>query len=365
MVQVSAMLLQNNLYIDPLTKLPNFFSFIEGNLNEIFESKGCVVIFDMENFKNFNVEYGSVNGDVILKYLSESIQEVINVHEEIHVFRTYGDEFTLICKNMEFDYCEIIAKHIKDNYKVKMENNELIKKEKKDFSDFGIHTFIMRYEEEISSVEKFYELLLNNSIIKHKNYEEKFSTSNLFKNIVGGILNRVRDTISYYNSAYDLAITDDVSGLLNHRAGRLYLNNLLEEINYNNKFSVFFIDGDNLKRYNGISYEEGNKMIRNLSEIIKSSIRIEDKVYRWLSGDEFLVVVKNTDEERTMKLAERIRHSVEEQTKEWIYPITVSIGVVVYPEDGIHLDEIINRAEKANSDAKKSGKNKVVKWIAC
>lgn len=346
---------KNNLYKDPITGRDNFFSFIQSDFNKIFTEKGTVLIIDIADFMNFNDKYGRTNGDLCLKYLSDSIYRVLKGNSEASVFRTSGDEFTIIFPGMVSIDTENICDLIKKEYKTGLTSLG--------FNDGRLHTLILHYDSKINSIEEYYEMLVKKSFNQDTVAEDKFTGENLLKHIIGGILGRVRDTLSYYNDAYCFALVDDVSGLGNHRAGKIFLDNLLEECKVNNsEFSVLFIDGDNLKRYNQVSYETGNEMIRKLGSIIKSSIRNEDKVYRWLSGDEFLVILKDTNEINSIKSANRIREAVEKQTKDMLYPTTISIGLACYPSDGIDADGIIYKAEKANVLAKNLGKNKVIRW---
>ena len=78
-----------------------------------------------------------------------------------------------------------------------------------------------------------------------------------------------------------------------------------------------------------------------------------------------MVVINETNEEQVFKIAERIRENVESQTYGWVYPITVSIGISRYQQEYYNIDVIINNAERANSYAKSTGKNKVTVWDAC
>lgn len=346
---------KNDLYKDPLTGRANFFSFMQCNFHEIFGNEGAVLIIDIANFTKFNDEFGRNNGDLSLKCVSNAISNVLQADCEALVFRTHGDEFTSIFPNKMYSYVKNIRNLIDKEYKILMNGYG--------FYDVDIHTLILNYESKINSIEEYYELLLKNSLSQSEQTEDKFSGDRLLRHIIGGITNRVRDTLSYYKDAYDYALIDDVSELANHRAGKAYLVNLLDEYKTNNLgFSVLFIDGDNLRRYNEISYEAGNEIIRKLGQIITRSIRNKDKVYRWLSGDEFLVVLKGDNEINAFKLANRIRVDVEEQTKDLVYPTTISIGVACCPNDGVGIEDIINKAEKANALAKSLGKNKVVKW---
>lgn len=346
--------LQNDIYIDPLTGLYNFFKFIECDFSKISKEKGSIIIFDMADFASINEKLGRRVGDLCLKNLADSIRFAISEINSAIPFRTNGDEFTLILPNVKYEHASILASIIESKYKELSLEKGYIKVKN--------HVLVLEYKNTINTIQDFYELLIRECNTKSDN-KYKFSKENLFKNIIGGIINRLKDTLEYYNSAYTLALTDDISGLQNGRAVRLYLNKLVELCKTENDgFTILFIDGDNLKRYNKVSYCRGNEMIKDLSNIITSSIRKEDKVYRWLSGDEFLVILNESDSENSIKLAEAIRENVENGTASWVYPITVSIGIASYPKDSLKIEEVIDKAEKANYKAKTLGKNKVVRW---
>jgi len=175
------------------------------------------------------------------------------------------------------------------------------------------------------------------------------------------LLARVKDTVHLLQKSNSLALNDEISQLPNHRAATLYLKDVFEEYCMNQtKFSILFVDGDNLKRYNDYGYHCGNEMIRNLGELITSSIRHSDRVFRWLSGDEFLIVLKDISKKTAYIMAERIRNHVEKATKSWRYPVTVSIGVANCPIDGTDMNTVLDKAVSSNRQAKKSGKNCVM-----
>lgn len=347
--------LENSVYVDPLTGLPNFLKFIDSDFSEVFSSKGIIMIFDIVGMVHINEQYGRKIGDLCLKSLSSSISYVLSSLKTFYTFRTGGDEFIAVLPELALNEIGDIPFIINEKHKEFMEENGI--------HSHDVHTLVQCYDTKIDSIESFYELLLKDSDKKLNDKHGKFSKDRLLRHILSNVTSRIRETVSSYNDAYHLALTDDISGLPNQRAGKLYLSNLVNEYKiYSTGFSVLFIDGDNLKRYNKISYGAGNDMIKRLSQILVSSVRSGDKVYRWLSGDEFLVILENTSGANTLRLAERVRSAVEEQSKEWIYPITISIGIANYPEDGCNIDNIIDKAEKANGYAKTTGKNKVVKW---
>lgn len=348
------MILKENLYKDSLTGMLNFFGFIESDFNEVFADNGAVLIIDIANFLKFNEKFGRANGDICLQELSKSIRKVISNLTNVSVFRTGGDEFTIIFPEVLSSNVDVISNSIR------LEFTEVM--QLYDFNDIELHKFIFSYNSGISNIQDYYRLFYSISSNQVDSSNGKFQGYRLMIHIMNEVLGKVKDTLSHYNNAFELALTDDISGLKNHRAGSAYLVYLLEKCELKKlEFSILFIDGDSLRRYNEISYETGNEMIRKLSEIISSSKRKVDKVYRWISGDEFLVILEDTDSNSALKLADRIRKDVEEQTKDLVYPLTVSIGVASYPEDGNSIEDILDSSEKDNALAKSLGKNRVEK----
>jgi diguanylate cyclase (GGDEF)-like protein len=349
--------LENNIYFDPLTAMPNFFKFIEMDAEKTFGEQGSIMIFDMVKFFEINREYGRETGDLFLKSFSFNLRSILTPYDNVLMFRTHGDEFTIIMRGMCRGDAEGLADYIKLEFKRIMK--EL------GFANADVHTLILEYSNTIQSIKDFYSIMFAESFKKLKSKQEKFSEEKVVDGIIGNFTNRIQETLGLLNDAYSMALTDDVSALPNRRAAKIYLKDLMKETDEDNKeFSILFIDGDNLRKYNQISYETGNEMIRALSQVIAGALRKNDRVFRWLSGDEFLVVLDKVNYEDGAKLAERIRFSVEEQTRNWLYPITVSIGIASYPDDGVSTQDLISKAEKANTMAKNSGKNKVVRWIA-
>jgi diguanylate cyclase (GGDEF)-like protein len=328
-----------------LTGLPNFFDFIEADVNKIFDKKGVFIVLNIFNLRMINEKYGNVTGDLCIVNLTQVINNIISKYPKIYGFRFSENDFIVTLPNYCLPNINEFISEIEEDFEKSMQLNGL--------SDINLFKYSLEYSQNINTIEDFYEFLLKSTLKVSENEE---GIDRIIQHLVWTFTRNIRSTST-------LALKDDISGLSNHRAGRIFVSNLINEHSQCEKgFAVMFIDGDNLKRYNQISYEAGNKMIRNLSQIISNSIRDKDKVFRWLSGDEFLVVLKEVDEENCIKLAERVREAVESQTLNYIFPTTISIGIAHYPTDGTVIDDIINYAEKANSYAKNMGRNKVVKW---
>ena len=160
---------------------------------------------------------------------------------------------------------------------------------------------------------------------------------------------------------FRMAYTDPVGNLPNLIATRRKLDLVLAESASKEKsFSLFLIDGDDLKRYNAISYAAGDQLISQLGAVLTATIRPDDFVGRWRFGDEFIILLQDTRIKEAIPRADEVRAAVKETSKAWIFPVTVSIGVVEYPVHGSTVDELVNRAEQALKDAKTAGKNRTV-----
>jgi diguanylate cyclase (GGDEF)-like protein len=163
------------------------------------------------------------------------------------------------------------------------------------------------------------------------------------------------------NVTFRLAYTDPVGNLPNLIATRRKLDlTLAEAISKQQGFSLFLIDGDDLKRYNLISYAAGDTLINQISSVLMKAIRPDDFVGRWRFGDEFVILLPQTGLKEAVSIADRVRAAIEETSQDWMFPVTVSIGVVEYPMHGSTADELVSTAEKALKVAKELGKNRTV-----
>jgi diguanylate cyclase (GGDEF)-like protein len=182
--------------------------------------------------------------------------------------------------------------------------------------------------------------------------------------IINMLARRMVETGSLLEEAQHAAFTDTVTGLPNQRA----MNHFLEQehiraVRYHRPYSLLLVDGDCLKKFNDLlTHEAGNEWIRRLSRLLVRQTRSTDLVARWFSGDEFVVILTETEIEEASATAERIRVAVEEEGKKMPVAGTVSIGVATYPHDGATVRELLEHADHANSEAKRLGRNRVVAY---
>jgi len=154
-----------------------------------------------------------------------------------------------------------------------------------------------------------------------------------------------------------LSITDDLTGLYNHRHFFKTLESELTRLKrQRTSLSLLMFDLDNFKRYNDFyGHLEGDRVLRKIGEIIKHSIRHNvDSGYRY-GGDEFAALLIGAFLDQALTIAERIRSSIEHAG---FKDITVSIGLAEFRED-FDLERFVKSADDAMYVAKHSGGNRI------
>jgi len=154
-----------------------------------------------------------------------------------------------------------------------------------------------------------------------------------------------------------LSITDDLTGLYNHRHFFKTLESELVRMKrQKTTLSLLMFDLDHFKRYNDLyGHLEGDKVLRKVGDIVRNSIRSNvDSGYRY-GGDEFATLLIGASLDQTLAIAERIRASVEQAR---FQDITVSIGLAEF-QDRFDLERFVKSADDAMYVAKHSGGNRV------
>ncbi len=171
-----------------------------------------------------------------------------------------------------------------------------------------------------------------------------------------------------------LAVRDPLTGLFNH----VHLKETVDQEIYrakrnNNELSLIFIDLDKFKAINDtLGHPVGDKILKEFSQIITGdggqpsfSLRADDIVGRY-GGDEFVILLPNTDKAGATLKAEALRSVVEARALGITdaATITASIGVASYPEDGETRSALLNAADTAMYIAKEAGGNAIVSHVA-
>ena len=158
-----------------------------------------------------------------------------------------------------------------------------------------------------------------------------------------------------------LAHHDQLTGLPN----RLYLaahlpGDLEEAKKAGSMLAVLFLDLDRFKHINDSrGHETGDKLLKTVAQRVRSTVRTQDVVVR-MGGDEFVVILKGVQQTgQVSETAERINQAlgapmvVDGRT----LVTTVSIGVALYPHDGLDMGELLRHSDTAMYQAKDRGRN--------
>lgn len=160
---------------------------------------------------------------------------------------------------------------------------------------------------------------------------------------------------------YDLARTDQLSGLLNRNALFERTNWLIAEASReNSEFAVLFLDLDHFKDVNdSLGHQIGDELLKNLAGDLQKVIRTEDFIAR-IGGDEFVVIINNYESHMELtRVIQRLLDRIKQPFVIETHPVEVSasIGVVLYPKDGTDMQILLKHADIAMYEAKRKGRD--------
>ena len=159
-----------------------------------------------------------------------------------------------------------------------------------------------------------------------------------------------------------LAVTDGLTGLYNHRA---FQERLAEEYERTQRYkiplSVILLDVDKFKTYNdAFGHPEGDTVLKAVAQELQAAARTTDYVCRY-GGEEFVIILPNTDAQGAKEAAERFRTAIE--LREWtLRPITASFGVATLHADLTQTQELTAQADQALYSSKQRGRNRATHY---
>ncbi|MEZ5078986.1 MAG: EAL domain-containing protein [Solirubrobacterales bacterium] len=160
-----------------------------------------------------------------------------------------------------------------------------------------------------------------------------------------------------------LADHDPLTGLLNRRRFRAELDQCVSFTErYGGRGAVMIIDIDGLKQVNDThGHQPGDNLIRGIANVLKERVRATDIVAR-LSGDEFAVLMPQTDTAGALQLGEDLRAEVAEGVVDLVEPeaTTISVGITMFGGDGpVSAEAVLVAADEAMYRAKAEGRNRI------
>jgi diguanylate cyclase (GGDEF)-like protein len=161
------------------------------------------------------------------------------------------------------------------------------------------------------------------------------------------------------------ARTDTLTGLWNRK---VFHEQLEGEIRRSRRYrwpvTVLMLDLDHFKQINDThGHGLGDLVLARVGGIVRHAVREPDAACR-IGGEEFAVVLPETAREGGYAVAERMRKRVQQSFAEHPVdghdvPVTISAGLACFPDDGLHADELLARADEALYGAKHAGRNRV------
>jgi len=344
--------------IDPLTGAGNLLAFLENFTNQLAFSEPLdfsLLLVDLNNFMAFNSERGHGEGDAVLHWVSIALKDLRSP-----VYRIGGDEIVAVLTHGAHTEREQIA-------------TELFQRLNRESAQFSwpnpASVMLIHYQNEKLEIADLW-IAISDALFDAKVYEKRgfvintyshLSAANIYQlRVINTLTERLLSFASRLDATHQIAYLDPVTQLPNSIAAEREMTRAIQQFQRDNdQFAILFIDGDNLRLYNDISYSAGDNMLRRLAVLLTNHLRPGDFIARWRVGDEFLVLLPKTDSTAAFVVAERLRSAVETNSKQWELPITISIGIASYPSNGTTVEELLLSVEKAAKHSKDQGKNQI------
>jgi diguanylate cyclase (GGDEF)-like protein len=162
----------------------------------------------------------------------------------------------------------------------------------------------------------------------------------------------------------ELAIRDPLTGLYNKRQMQISLDNEIERSKrYGHAFGVLIMDIDHFKNINDTyGHLFGDHILKKLGTIMQKSFRATDQTFRY-GGEEFLVILSETNKDEAALVVDRFMDSVRSHTfisDEQKAKITISIGASFFPFQSTDKLKLIKLADRYLYQAKAAGRDRVV-----
>jgi len=163
-------------------------------------------------------------------------------------------------------------------------------------------------------------------------------------------------------------LRDPMTGLNNRRFLEEYVETLVNNVHRKKgHLSILMLDLDYFKMVNDTyGHDAGDAVLKALAKVLKHSVRASDMVIRY-GGEEFLIILQDTDAGKADAIAEKIRVSVESiktQVAGVVIQKTISIGISDFPSDSDTFWQAVKYADVALYQAKETGRNRVVRFNA-
>lgn len=168
-----------------------------------------------------------------------------------------------------------------------------------------------------------------------------------------------------YTKTRELSVKDELIGIHNRR----YFQQMLQmewkrAVRFHRPLSMVMIDVDHFKEYNDtFGHIQGDQVLKQTGQMMRRNLREVDTVARF-GGEEFVLLLPDTDKRGAIAVAEKVRLLVEghgflNDDHKDTRMVTISAGISTYPDDVDQMDDLIDHADIALYRAKETGRNRV------
>lgn len=309
---------------------------------------GLHSILDLNKLIDFVVEKTCE----VLEAETCSVMFIDHESKELCIKGHRGIEEPLIGKNT-LKMGDQIVHLIEHHHKAKMQDKSSHQSPKIDGTFYQSETFL-------SVPIELKDHLLGMINVSHKKGKQGEVFTDLDLKILFMIVRQVRiamENAKLFRELKYISTTDSLTGLYNHR---YFIQTLDYEIErskrYDRKLSLLMIDIDQLKAYNDtFGHLDGDKLIKSIANVLKQNVRTTDVVCRY-GGDEFAVILPETDLKQSRMTAENIRKKVTELSLK--QPSGISIGIAE-SNTNMSRHDLIQRADAHLYKAKHQGRNQI------
>ncbi|BAY60554.1 GGDEF domain-containing protein [Calothrix brevissima NIES-22] len=370
---------RHSLYLDKLTGVANFQKFKDYAIalltSKEDEDSVCLIYIDIDRFKFINDSHGHSVGDRILQELGKILQQYA-LGAGI-VARTGGDKFA-ICMRGNIEQGKAFAEFLKtqvQNYKFPLENKSFLQLT----ASLGVvpmkgHSSMEQIWQEINQCIYAAKQRGRNQVITIEDFDAIADAAGQDK-LIADFEHRIRVTAERMINEMVLKASrlaqkyraeaehDGLTEVFNRR----YLDRLLpREIEKSHKHKrslvVILLDLDHFGEVNRTyGFPTGDRALKTAAQILKNNVRAVDWVTRY-GGEEFCIVMADTDLNTACQIAERIRQALSQEivtayNGQQFY-ITASFGVVELIEKDVPV-ALLQRASDKVREAKKNGRNQI------
>lgn len=353
--------------LDPLTGCNNFLSFVEALARmsvSIGKQPFSILHADLNHLYTLNQTRGRSYGDSVIRWMEIVLRE----ESSAPVYRIGGDQFSVILASGTIpDYEELSSRIFArlnregEQLGIPVPAAKLALVHYDDPDDYSLNDLMFQLGETMFDVatrrDGTIHVYYARDLIKSVSQAGGQHSDEVLRWIANDAISHLFFMGKMLDTAQQASYLDAISGLPNMRAALLKME---REVASRRPFAILLMDGDELTRFNDVSYACGDDMIQKVSATLSEKLRPGDFLARWRSGDEFLAILPDTPGEGGRMVGERFCSSIREASQNWMFPATITIGVATYPEHGADVSTLVDVAEKAMKQGKDGGKDQVI-----